>query len=387
MNKIILTLMVSFITMMAYGQVDKEKMKKDLEVAENVLQTVIEQNAQNRFFWRYGDYISSSYRDDYGVTFTIEDQFPVVVKDGFVTTFPGEQAQIIALKEAEVKEKLKEKELKVKELKEKEIEEKKAMVGRLITTGENNRPDIKESFITFLKDYHTLIRQLQPNDKIVIKKTTGSKKHTMLWVDVGRKLKTSNGLMVEAIKKDLDDYTTGKIDDEVLISKIKIKEINADTESEPDLEVFGSVMSRLYGPDLSSTYYMNSNPWYDRIDDYGVTFYFKFYSSTEMEGRYLITTIEKDVDSKEERNAIVNDMYPKFLEGLKENILDYAHLIKSIKDDETLYLNVNLTECDDCAMPKEIELSIKKSVIDQYRDEKVNKNIAKEKFELLILED
>ena len=75
---------------------------------------------------------------------------------------------------------------------------------------------------------------------------------------------------------------------------------------------------------------------------------------------------------RKERNKIVNDKYPHFLDGFKENILEYGQLLKNLKDNETLYFNIDLTKCEDCDMSQEIEVSLKKSMIDQYRSEKLS---------------
>jgi hypothetical protein len=62
-------------------------------------------------------------------------------------------------------------------------------------------------------------------------------------------------------------------------------------------------------------------------------------------------------------------MYPKFLEGFKKNILDYGHILKNLDPSELIVFNIKLTSCEGCDMPASIELSTKKSVIEDYRKE------------------
>ena len=88
---------------------------------------------------------------------------------------------------------------------------------------------------------------------------------------------------------------------------------------------------------------------------------------------------------KAERNKIVDEMYDEFLDGLKENIIEYGHLLKSLKSTEMIVFNASLTECNDCKMPEEIELTVKKSVIDQYRDGDIHLDFAKKEMKVQII--
>ena len=96
------------------------------------------------------------------------------------------------------------------------------------------------------------------------------------------------------------------------------------------------------------------------------------------------TVARSDLDL-EERNKIVNELYPKFLEDFKESVLDYGHLLKNLDDNESVTFNIQLTECNGCDMPEEIDVMIKKSVIDQYRNDQVNLNQAMNKVKVTIV--
>ena len=146
------------------------------------------------------------------------------------------------------------------------------------------------------------------------------------------------------------------------------------------------MIGSLYSSDLSDTYYMTSEPWYDRIQNMGVTYHIKVVSSIQVNNGYNLPTINRLVDTKEERNTIIEGMYEGFLESIKENMLEYGHVLKSLNDNESLNFIINLTECDGCDMPKEIELSVPMSVILEYHNGAIFDIEAMDKIQLKVLE-
>jgi hypothetical protein len=250
--------------------------------------------------------------------------------------------------------------------------------------GESAKEGTKAVFVDFLVDYGHLIRQLKTNDKIMVKTSPGDDNHRFAFAySTGKKsISQQNRLSAEVQKSDLNDFEAGKLDRDGLVDKITVKESSFNPDKEPEIEVFATMLQRLYKTDLSDTYYMTSTPYYDRIDDFGVTYYLKFYSSHINDEKYYIPTIDKGDLNKEERNDIIQEMYPAFLNDLKSNILDYGYILKSLKNDERLVLSIKLTECEDCDMPGEIEVSLKKSIIEDYRGDKINQSKAMEAIQV-----
>jgi hypothetical protein len=354
MNKIYITLLLSLLVSGIWAQsIDQNKMDKDLEVAKNVLSTIMEQHTGNRFFFRGDDNITASYVSDYGVVFTVKDRFGVIFsgEGNLARTYTIARGSRVGTATAPV------------------VIQGQASQDEEVESDENVFPQEKqkEAFKSFLKDYSNLIRQLKSSDKIMIKTSSGRNQWPLYTVAGRGKMKNNNTVTVEVKKSDLIEYETGKLTDKQIEARMVIREVETDISSEPEIEVFASVLNRLYQVDMSDTYYMQGNPWHERTKDFGLAYYLKFYSSMEDNGVFFLPTVQKEKLDKKERDNIVDDLYPEFLEGLKENILEYGHLLKNLEDGEMLMINVDLTECDDCDMPKEIELSIKKSVLDQYR--------------------
>jgi hypothetical protein len=245
-----------------------------------------------------------------------------------------------------------------------------------------------EIFKEFLVDYGSLIRQLNPTDKILVK--TGSLGNRGVAVFPGHK-KSKKGnpeLSAEVTKSEIEAYEKGDLTREELLEEIRINEYLSEAEKEPQLEVFSSMLERLYEVDLSNTYYMAKEPDYDRMANFGITYYLKYYSSTvHDDDNYSLPTISRKNVSKADRDKLVEEMYPEFLIGFKRNILDYGHILKTIQPDEMIVFQIKLTSCEGCKMPSIIEVSTKKEVINNYRDGKIDLDKAMSMIDVKTLED
>lgn len=366
-DKIIYTLAFAMtVSFASVGQeIDQGRMDRDLKIAENILST-LSNNERNVFSLSRS--IESNYIPNYGVIFSLPQSTLVYTsrsKGGVTVIGPGTTSGIgsgsstssysyvissddddnssdIRIDGEEFAEK-------VKEL-------------------------IEENMTTFLVDYADLIGQLKPSDRIMVN-VKNSK--NQLWVS-GRNLRTkqSTGKTAEILKSDLIAYKQGKTSREETIKKVKFADRGGETK-ERDLELFSSIFSRLYEPDMSSTYYAtNRNINYERLENLGAIFTMRVYSSTEDNGRHTLRTTGESGLSREERNRKVTEMYPDFEKAFKENIIDYGRTIRSLKPSEMLVFKVRLTECKGCDMPESIELTVQGSTLSNFDSGKINREAA-----------
>lgn len=370
-------------------EIDHKRMDRDLEIAENILLSLIKNSEKLMFHTSppKGNYIS-----DYGVilkisgssfyfnsvggnsfifntgsddfSFNFEDYFSinddeVDYEDDYEEVYEGDEDEDdyveyfspdIKVKGNKFKFKTKSKE-KIAELRKKGNETLKAMM------------------IDFLVDYADLIGQLKPEHKILIASGRADTHFLHSESDGGNKI------TAEVIKSDLSSHRSGKITREQLIERIKISEESV-SKKETDLELLSTIFRRLYKPDLSDTYYVSSGLYYERLEGFGVIYNMKVYSSTSNRGRYRIVTQDMSGLTLEERNKRVNELYPQFEKGLKENILDYGKTLKSLEDSENLMFKVRLTECKKCSMPKSIDVTVSKSVLKDFNSGKLSKSAA-----------
>ncbi len=324
--------------------IDQERMQKDLEVAEKILETVLSHSDGPVIHATRNQGITGSYIKDYGVVFNVPmNRMAFAFK---IDEDMGKKGVVIVDKKTEV-----------------------VRGGADVDLDEMNGSTI-ESAKEFLAEYGSLIHQLQPSDKIAVRSTSGQgKSSSYVWLQGNDKESSViSSFSVEVLVADLQEYERGNIESDELYERIEVTETSEDLSREPQMEVFATLLDRLYQSDLSDTYYMAKTPGYDRMTGFGATYYLKFYSSRIYDNnKYSLPTIGKKDLSEEERNKIVEEMYPSFLENLKKNIIEYGYILKNLEPDEMLVLKVELTSCRGCDMPEEIEVSVKKTFLEEYR--------------------
>jgi hypothetical protein len=344
-----------------FGQsIDQERMERDLKIAENILGTLSSGNSDRNFFSSRS--VESNYVPDYGVIFSLPQSSMiftssrsngnnVVISSGSNSSYSYE---VVSPRSDDDEDDT---------VKKVSREEADALIQK----------ELKEQMTLFLVDYADLIGQLKPTDRIMI--NVKNSRNTV-WLSNDRVSDKNMGQTAEIIKSDLIAYKSGKATRDATIGKIKFTEVN--DKMEKDLELFSSIFSRLYEPDMSSTYYASSrNINYERLDNLGAIFSMRVYSSSSDDnGKHTIRTTGERGLTQEERNAKVNAMYPEFEKSMRQNIIDYGRTIKSLKPSEMLILKVRLTECDDCSMPKSIELSVKGSVLADFDSGKLSREKA-----------
>lgn len=374
---------------------DDERMKRDMEVAENVLSTLIKQQFGNqRTFFPLE--IKSTYQPGYGVTFSLPADYttPIVFstmgsdntgnnvviygnEPAGVQSYNysyswsedgGETEEIRGVEPARAGDR-------TMRLKEKSKER-----NRISMDSVRDAYNLKviEAAKTFIVDYGDMITQLAPAERIVIS-NQGSQPR--MWVGQYFNAPKRTHLSVEGLKSDLTQFKQGKISREQALAKIKVVNTETVNEVEPDLELLSSIFNRLYRSDLSKTYFTEDNIYYERLKDFGVIYYMQVFSSNELEYRkFSMPTLNLDVVDLETRNKKVKELYPKFEQELKENILEYGRTLKSLKDDEILSFQVKVTKCVECAIPSTVDVTVKGSTLREYSSGKISKDAALTKF-------
>jgi len=365
MKNIILLLLIVPFSLVAQD-VDMDRMNRDLKVAENGLRTLIQgdnssrdwTSGQNNFFSFNSRSIEGQYIKDYGVIFTAELCEPCYTRKSKNKDKGDPEALAIHLEEAAK---------------------------------------------TFLADYGSIIGQLKGSQKIMIRFTdeghsnifpralqvvnengqntttwvTGNTQHDvteLAYFGNDKHQGDSQEITVEAVVADLQANMSGNLSRDALLNKIKTEVKTISFKADPQLETFTAMLHRLYQKDLSSTFFMSSEPSYSKISGVGVMIKARVYSSNVHDNkRYTIPTIGKADVSLEERNAIVQEMLPEFEKVFKENIVSYARTIRSLAKGQSIMFEVRLTECKGCEdFPKYINFSISQETLDQFNKGKLS---------------
>ncbi len=374
-------MMASSFMAQSQTKMDEQRMEQDIEVAENILSTMIRQQLGKRNFFPME--VNGSYTAGYGVTFRMPrlGAFTLMTEN-----FIGPNMTSFSYSfNSDFNE---------KEERQAEFErdnavrgEKAAVKARTAVRTPKGYKVNRDSLAAtadqiflmvaknFLADYGDVISQLKPEERITITNRSEDFEGGMFlrWPEG----EARRGLMSAEVKReDINQMKQGKITRDQFLSLIKIINTESSGELDPDLEVLSSMFSRLYREDLSKTYYVQGEVSYERLRDFGVIYYMRVYSSNEEDDRFFLPTVGLRDVSQLERDKKVKELYPKFESDLKENLVEYGRTLRSLKDEEQVLFKVKLTKCDGCGIPETLELSIKNSVLKDYGSGKVSKEAA-----------
>ena len=452
MKRLTIILLILFSGSAIAQNIDEEKMNRDLEIAKNVLATMLKGDSDRH--WGSGS-ISGSYVQGYGVIFTIPKHYSMihvkppravvaprvrvrtggsddatVIIEGDVKAY-AEEAEKLAKKQEELLKKQEELAKQQKELSESEKEELAEAMAEIEFNAQEIAEIAKEAeeqvmlwqaeysenveasmekteqaIITFLADYADLIGQLKPTDNILVKQESpfdediliyGFSEGDDVWVDAdvdvdaddsdatgiysgGKKMKGS-GFSAEVSKKVVTEYKTGKIDFDTFRERVAIKRA-APARKSADLDMFANIFKQYYSPKMSTTFFTERSPAYEILDNFGVIYTISTYSSY-VDGRYYsMPVLDKKRVSSEERKEAIEELYPKFESDIKSFIIDYGRTIRSLEEDDMLLLKIKMTKCEDCTIPKSIDVSVKMSVLKQFDQQKISRDKAVASIEI-----
>lgn len=435
--------MLLVVTTVSAQKADAERMTRDIAVTESVLNTLLKNEFDQRNFF-FVD-IKGNYTSGYGVNFTVPTGMlntvnvwgssnDMVIIDGSVSVTGqprwaqrqlDEAERELALAEREMedatREAMKKKDAKTapkakEPIAKKGTETKDDMAvqldrriqghtGAAVANGYSynttrnrvntdsvsavNNAKVLTVAKNFIADYGDMLSQLAPEERIVV---TNRSANNNQFTYFGQNNKSSL-ISVEARKSDLTDFRQGKITRDQLLAKMKVVNSVSTNKVEPDMELLTSIFNRLYRSDLSKTFFVQGNVYYERLTDFGAILHMQVYSSNNMNTdpwgrvdtrniRLAMPTIGLENLTQAERDKKVKELYPQFETELKENILDYGRTLKSLGDTEQLIVNVTLTKCENCGIPATLEVAVKASVLKEYNAGKLDKNAALTKIEV-----
>jgi hypothetical protein len=359
--------------------IDEERMKRDIEVAENVLATLIKHEMrQERTF--FGFDVKGSYQLGYGITFRLppDHTMPFVISIGaedvrgatVISDGDGYRYSIRTNGPDEPEPPQDEQRINLKE------RAKAKRVLRSDSVRAAYHEQVIEASKKFILDYGELISQLSPDEKIIVT-NQGDRPH--FYFHPGKRTR----IAVEGKRGDITALKQGKLSREQALAKLKVVHTESVEAREPDMEMLSSIFSRLYRPDLSKTYFIEGNVYYERLKDFGVIYYMQMVSSVQKSiNRYTLPTLGMTDVDQQSRDDKVAELYPLFEQDMKDHILEYGRTLKSLKDNEVLVFNISLTKCTGCGIPESLELTIGSSVLKDFGAGKMDKKEAVSKFKI-----
>jgi len=235
-------------------------------------------------------------------------------------------------------------------------------------------------------NYADIIGQLKPDEKIMVHAKSGNNSWAYSYgINSGGSAvlagERNSGFSAEVRKGDISDYKQGKINRKQMRDKVVINETKPE-ELERDLELFATIVKRLYSPDLSKTFFTSQSPRYERLTGFGVIYYLDTYSSYENDNFYSMPVLNRNDVTSDERIQTIEKLFPVFEDDFKSVLIEYGRTILSLDEDEVLLFKVKSTKCVSCSIPKSIDFSVAKSVLTQFDQRKISLIDAKKQVKV-----
>jgi len=360
---------------------DVEKMTKDIEIAEDVLVKLTQQQL-NTETWR--DDVEGKYLEDIGIVFTIrtmtesyalgigKDQ--IYIKNGRF----GVKGGFSLLDKDDVEDQ---------------------QFDRMEV--------IRTTAINFLTDYAFLIRQLQPDEKILLNFVDDWDESVVInpFPDRSPSQKRTATLTAEIQRKDINDFRRRDISEDEFIDRIRFSENETEEAKDPDIELLISILNRLYDEDLTETFIIDGSGKYTSIQGLGTIIDLNVYYPREEEtGSGIIiwndrysekrkvyrTSREgqnRETDEEEEektQKATYSKNYDTFINDFKENVIEYGQTVKSLEDKEMLMFRLHFDSFNDTYL---VDVSVPQSTLQNYAEGKISLEKAVEAVKVVKKEE
>ena len=338
---------------------DAAKMNSDMQIAEAMLESIAKEQFEG------GDWeetVEGAYIEDYGVIFTIRT---------------SAEATILGLGNNNIK------------ITSPRIRMKGLPAGITITEEDNNLfadkfdENVKSIAVTFLKDYAQLIKQLEVQEKILLTFVDDfEENYAFAWIDGSSAVKARRSTFTaEVLKKDIEDYKSLKIKEEEFINRIKITKRGDEKVSNPDVERLITIFERLYHEDNSKlTLMLSDMNQYTYVEGLGVVVNFNLHDTeeyNEFDQENQMTRQQIEEAEKAQQEAL-KKRFDAFIKTFKENAIEYGRTVKSLKSDEMLIFKLQVYGL----ASNQAEVSVKKSVLDDYDQRNISLAQALEKVRI-----
>jgi hypothetical protein len=407
-----LPLLLAGFTSVCYGQtaaIDSERMGRDIDIMEKVINELFENMAGNRrgsFFARSGS-AQGSYVPGYGVIFVAPagagignmkwafsmDHNTVYFNNGR----PAPAPEVVLGKDVLIDRRDKE-DGRDKEEKNKANTNNKTKVNTARRTVTRSQLDsavsaqtgvIEKTMRDFLANYADAIGQLSGNERVMIIYDENAREGSRF---IERFIDSEGAVAIPRInaevkREDLQTYRGGKMNRKELDSRIKVNRVTEEREQYQEYKVFAGILETLFAGDRDNMY-RTRNISYNYLPNFGVIYLLDM----EVRGNFLRLRSEGDhyryefnagrdargkaLDSTEVR--VKQEAYGQFSRQVRESLLDYGRTLRNLGSDQLILLTVSLPTCEGCNVPERVNVSVKKSVLEAYEQNKMNRQQALE---------
>jgi hypothetical protein len=235
----------------------------------------------------------------------------------------------------------------------------------------------------FLANYADAIGQLAPGDRVMIIYNENAR-NSDHYVTVSGcetcETRTMPRISAEVKREDLTAFRSGKMNRKELDGRIRVNVDNPGKENYAEYKVFAGILESLY-PVSREVPYRVRNIGYHVLPSFGVIYLVDMGLRNETPN--VVTIRDGEVrKSRTERDSaqvrIRTEAYGQFRNDIREAVLDYGRTLRNLSSDQVILLSVSLPTCEGCNVPPRANVSVKKSVLEAYEQNKMNRQQALE---------
>lgn len=356
------------------------RMNRDIEVAEKILESLLEETNGNtiskndRFFMIGGNAeVEGTYLEGFGAMFSITSSnlFNPLILTEKDSDESGNSSTKITIRSNK----------KRYHFDSKDFDEHKVKI----------KQTFKSVVETFFSDYAYLMRQIGDDEKIMVRYGGVSSRFDSSFPVLVLNGKNKRNYSATITKKAINAFQQND-NKQQLVDKIDyvFEEAKERATKEKDLELLSTILKKLHNDKEEGALRISGTPYYEKIEGIGAIYsvrvraggglnYFDWGLNNSSktfwhDGRLAIIDNEgKEASRQEVGSEDLDKNYETFLTSLKENIIDYGSIVKSLSNGEALTFKLHFPKCNDCkVMPKKLEITAKKSTLEGYRKEQIS---------------
>jgi hypothetical protein len=379
------------------GGIDKDLMKRDLEIMESVLDRLLAPASEGAIRFS-GSSASALYLPGFGVLIESSPGFRVPgVNFQFLQS--GDSLHGTAVIERDRR-------------RESEAASGAAASGQ-VPPKDVDADDVLDKITGFLKNYAGLINQLKPTDRVAVIYNNRGQIFLPGLRNSDEAESRLQSMSVVAAFADLDAYRRGNLNDEAFGRRLVVKKVMSDDDPRTDLEIFGRILETGLKTDDRESISLRGNVSHFYVDGAGAIF--NMQAGMSARGVFSVANMEnlaaqlqeqgRRIEQQAEQlrqqareievmarnfpadsinfgrqmnlvNARLEALYPDpeklqeefelFERNLKSYMIDYGRTLSTLKTGESMYVSVSISGLRRSSLPGRVIYKIDKDAIERF---------------------
>jgi len=362
MNKLIYTIFLTLFTVycarsMAFQNTDNERMNRDIEVAESILQELLSPQKNN--FALGGRTVRGIYLKGHGVLFQANRSLvhlleaPMVDED--IEVLVEDDKKVIRISPPNAP---------------------KIAARNIADSRENRADEVRKQLTTFYTKYANTIGQLRLDEKITVLVESQSQFDPVFFSSrLNSEQEDMNNIIFSATKREIDAVASGKLSRKAFEKTFIRKEDKMDPAQRQQIDIMANILGTALQKKYHAEFGLNKNSNGAYLSGVGALFFLEadlgsshFFPKVVFEKH-----LEKLHEQKKGESVDQKAAYDAFKNALTTLIISYGHTIDKLEPDEKVIVVVDFKHVRGSgATPEELTLTVAQKDLQEFSASKVS---------------